>query len=149
MKTDHELAELIANDIIHAMNFESEGEGLDKDGLLNLLEIYMKPGECPCAANYNDNYCTPGVWIYFDEGCRYYTDYPGFDEALKEKLPEFKFKDPAESENEDDDPDAPYTVGDCILIYEALDDIFTEAKEIIKKKIYKNPKTYFAPAIEK
>lgn len=150
MKSDHELAILMANDICHNMNEQAWGDGLDEEGLLDLLDsMYMQPGEYPTVNNYNaDCEFVPGVWTYFDGACRYNYSYDGFDEALNAKLPNFEFTDPADSDDSDDNPDAPYTLDDCIEIYEALDDIFAEAKSIVEDRIRDKAETYFDKAME-
>lgn len=146
MKTDSELAYEMANDIAHSIDFFGAGAGNDTpEELHEYLDQIAVAGDFPCECNYNDNGCTPGIWIWFDPACRYNIDYPAFDEALEAKLPGFKLSDPEES---DENPNVPVTLDDCIELFDALDDIYAEAIKIVREWIDNEPEKHFANAME-
>ena len=149
MKTDSELAEGMAKDIVRGINFYGAGRGFCTPELLHrYLDSLAVAGEYPCRCNYNDNGHTPGIWTWFDPAGRYNIDYPAFNEALEAKLPGFEFTDPEESEDPEEEPDARVALDDCIKLFDTLDNIYAEAIKIVHDWIDSEPEMHFAETMK-
>ena len=132
-KTDNELAHEMAKEIIAAMQLDGTGyeEDLsDETVVQDIVDNYMDTETAPTKSNYDDNFCTPGVWSFWTPGCRYNIDYPSFDEALLQKTG-------IDSASEDEEEF--YTLKNCKKIFEALNPLYKMAKELVKKMILEDP----------
>lgn len=132
-KTDNELARGMAEDIVAAMRLDGicYGEDLsDENVVQGIVNDYMDTETAPTRSNYNDNGCTPGVWIFWTPGCRYNIDYPAFDEALLQKTG-------IDSANEDEEDF--YTLKNCKKIFDALNPLYKMAKELVVEMILEDP----------
>ena len=135
-KNDIDLAHEMADDIIGSMNLDGAGyeEDLSNEDIVNdIVDRYMDTETEPNRSNYNDNGCTPGVWTYWTPGCRYNTDYPAFDEALKLKtgIDTRGLLDQGEIDF--------YTLKNCKMIFKALNPLFKRAREIVFDRIMDDP----------